>query len=181
MTLPAGGSASYISAVDNDGAKGAYGPAVIFGGQYDANDNIGPSGQLSTYTIGTQASQVLSRSQAQANVVGPAPFHASVVFARCTASTSNVKTYLVTLSNAVVETSTDADGNPLTWVNVPSSPPVNYTVSYTLDNIGDHGIVVFKERINNADGSTTLNAVHMYMQGPIAYGDMVIGQATCGH
>ena len=179
VTLPPGGSSSWISAIDNNGAMGVYGPAVIFGGQYDANDNVGPSGQLSTYAIGTQNSTVTS--QAQANVVGPAPFHADMVFARCTATTTNVKTYLVTLSNAVVETSTDANGYPLTWVNVPSNPPVNYTVSFTLNNIGDHGIVVFNERINNPDGSTTLNAVHMYMQGPIALGDMIIGQAKCGH
>jgi hypothetical protein len=179
VTLPGGGSSTWVSAIDNDGAKGVYGPAVIFGGQYDANDNVGPSGQLSAYAIGTLSTSAIS--QVQANVVGPAPFHADMVFARCTATTANAKSYLVTLSNAVVETSTDANGYPLTWVNVPSSPSVNYTVSYTLTNIGDHGIVVFNERINNGDGSTTLNAVHMYMQGPIAFGDMVIGQAKCGH
>ena len=179
VALPPGGSGSWLSAIDNDGAMGVYGPAVIFGGQFDANDNVGPSGQLSAYTIGTSATTVTSQSQA--NVVGPAPFHADMVFGRCTATTSNVKSYLVSLSNAVVETSTDANGYPLTWVNVPSSPPVNYTVAFTLNHVGDHGIVVFNERINNADGSTTLNAVHMYLQGPIALGDMVIGQSTCGH
>ena len=179
VTLPAGGSGTWLSAIDGDGAMGVYGPAVIFGGQYDANDNVGPSGQLSAYTVGTQGTTVTS--QVQANNVGPAPFHADMVFARCTATTNNTKSYMVMLSNAVVETSTDAEGYPLTWVNVPSSPGINYTVPFTLDNIGDHGVVVFNERINNADGSTTLNAVHMYMQGPIAYGDMVIGQAKCGH
>ena len=179
VALPPNGSNSYLSATDNDGAMGTYGPAVIFGGQYDANDNVGPSGPLSVSTIGS--AQVPVVSTAQTGAVGPAPFHADSVLSRCTASTSNSKTFLVQLSSAVVETSTDANGYPLTWVNVPAMPSVNYTVAFTLDNIGDHGIVVFNERINNANGSTTLNAVHMYMQGPIAVGEMVIGQTVCGH
>lgn len=176
VTLPAGGSNSLISATDNDGAKAQYGPAIIFGGQYDANDNVGPSGQLTANTTGTSMVQ----SWATASVVGPAPFHADFVRGYCTATTSG-KTYTVQLTNAVVETSTDANGNPTSIVNVPSSPSAGYTVAYTINNVGDHGIIVFNERINNGDGSTTLNAVHMYMQGPIAYGEMVIGQARCGH
>ncbi len=175
VTLPPGGSSSYISATDNDGAKGEYGPAVIFGGQYDANDNVGPSGALSASTVGT--SSVMST--ATASTVGPGPFTAGYVFARCTATHAG-KTFTVQLSNAVVDTSTDAEGYPLTQVAVPSNPPINYTVPFELSNMGDHGVIVFNERVNNPDGSTTLNAVHMYMQGPIAIGDMVIGQARCG-
>lgn len=163
------------SATDADGAKGVYGPAVIFGGQYDANDNVGPSGQLSASSTGSST----VTSSASAATVGPAPFHADFVRALCTASNQS-RTYQVTLTNAVVETSTDAEGYPLTTQTV-TNPPPNYTVAYEMNNIGDRGIIVFNERLTNPNGSVTLNAVHMYMQGPIAFGDMVIGSATCGH
>lgn len=176
VTLPSGGSSSLITSTDSDGAQATYGPAIIFGGQYDANDNVPNSGQLSTTTTGISTVQ----SYVNTGAVGPAPFYANSVFSRCTASAS-LKTTQVVLSGAVVETSTDANGYPLTQVNVPNSPTPNYTVAFELNNVGDHGIVVFNEKITNGDGSITINAVHMYMQGPIALGDMVIGQATCGH
>ena len=97
----------------------------------------------------------------------------------CTAGTWG-ETLTVQLVDAFVVTTTDFFGNPRTTVAVPRLPPVNYTVPFTINNVGDHGTVVFNERLDNADGSTTVNAVHMYLQGPIAIGDMVIGQARCG-
>lgn len=175
VVLPPGGTSTQISATDSDGAMGQYGPAVIFGGHFDANDNVGPSGQLQTTVTGTGTVV----STASAYTVGPAPFSADSVFARCVAYHGG-KNFTVQLGGAIVETSTDADGYPLTIVNVPSNPGINYTVPFELNHIGDHGVVVFNERITNGDGSVTLNAVHMYLQGPTAVGDMVIGQARCG-
>jgi hypothetical protein len=102
------------------------------------------------------------------------------VLATCTAGPAG-KVMIAQLTDAVVVTSTDRFGNPRTSLSVPKTPPVNYTVPYIINNVNDHGVMVFNERIDNADGSTTLNAAHMYLQGPHAVGDMVIGQARCGH
>ncbi len=177
VTLPPGGSAVPLVAVDPDGARAAYGPPVIFGGRFQSDRiTVPPSGPLMARTFGTAT---MVQSIALAAMVGPQPFVARSVLGMCTASASGTSS-VVQLADAFVVTSTDPFGNPRSTVAVPPSPPVNLTVPFTIDNVGDHGTVVFDERIANADGSTTVNAVHMYMQGPIAMGDMVIGQARCG-
>ncbi|HEX2048945.1 MAG TPA: hypothetical protein VHF27_14380 [Acidimicrobiales bacterium] len=175
VTLPPGGSAAPIVAFDPDGARGVYGPAVVFGGRFQADGSVPPSGPLFAQTVGTTTVQ----STALATFVGPQPFYARSVLASCTASARG-STFTTQLVDAVVVTSTDRFGNPTSSVPVPSTPPVGFTVPFVIDNVGDHGVVVFNERVANPDGSTTLNAVHMYMQGPIAVGDMVVGQVRCG-
>jgi len=40
--------------------------------------------------------------------------------------------------------------------------------------------VVFNEQIQQADGSLTVNAVHLYLNARIGSGDVVLAQATCG-
>jgi hypothetical protein len=176
VTLPPGGSAAPLVAFDGDGARAAYGPAVLFGGRFlPGTSDVPPSGALVAQTGGTTTVQ----SVAVATFVGPQPFYARSVLGACTATGSG-KSFIVQLADAVVVTSTDPFGNPRTTVAVPAIPPVNDAVAFTIDNVGDHGTVVFNERIDNTDGSTTLNAVHMYLQGPIAIGDLVIGQVRCG-
>jgi hypothetical protein len=59
-------------------------------------------------------------------------------------------------------------------------PPVNYTRSGTIDHVGDRWRIVLNEQIENPDGSLTVNAAHMFLLGPIAVGEMIIGSSTCG-
>ena len=75
-----------------------------------------------------------------------------------------------------------AGGAPLpnATEDIPAEPPVNYTKSGVISNVGDVFTVVFNEQIVHADGSLTVNAVHMYLFGPTAVGELVRGQATCG-
>jgi hypothetical protein len=175
VALPPGGSATPLVAVDTNGARAVYDVAVLFGGRFVADNTVPPSGMLLAQTVGTTAVQ----SVALATSVGPQPFYARSVLATCTASPAG-KVLIAQLTDAVVVTSTDRFGNPRTSASVPKTPPVNYTVPYIINNVNDHGVMVFNERIDNADGSTTLNAAHMYLQGPHAVGDMVIAQARCG-
>jgi hypothetical protein len=175
VTLPPGGSAAPLVAFDADGARGVLGPAVVFGGRFNPDGTVGPSGPLFAQTVGTSVVQ----STALATNVGPQPFWARSVLATCMA-TPAASMFNVQLDGAVVVTSTDQWGIPTGAVSVPRNPPVGFRVPFVINNVGDHGVVVFNERVGNADGSTTLNAVHMYMQGPIAVGDMVIGQVRCG-
>lgn len=175
VTLPPGGSAAPIVAFDADGARGVVGPAVFFGGRFSADHTAPSSGPLFAQTQGTTTVQ----SSALATFVGPQPFYARSVFAACVA-TARTEAFTVRLTDAFVVTSTDRFGNPTTTVAVPPNPPVGFTVPFVISNVGDRGVIVFNERVDNPDGSTTVNAVHMYMQGPVAIGDMVIGQARCG-
>lgn len=175
VTLPPGGSGAPIVSVDTDGALGVYGPAVVFGGRFSSDGGVPPSGVLLAQAVGTTTVQ----TTALASFVGPQPFYATAVLASCTA-TAAFRTLATRLTDAVVVTSTDKFGTPASSVSVPASPPVGLTIPFVINNVGDHGVVVFNERVANPDGSTTVNAVHMHMQGPIAVGDMVIAQARCG-
>jgi hypothetical protein len=184
---------------DNNGAKATYGPAVMVSSPYDPNDNLTNTGQLSAKTSGTTTVS----AQAKAIAVGPSPFWTQTpssappyaepaksasydgtigfVRANCSASSSTTKSGSVKIKNGRVDVSTDADGSPTKTVVVPDPTPRNYRVDFTIDNVGDHGYIIFNERIKNADGSLTVNASHMYMQGPIALGEVIIGQVKCGH
>lgn len=191
VTLPSSGSGStVISGVDNDGALSSNGPAVWFSGPWpvDPNAPAVPSGQLSVSTNGTTVVQAVS----QVKGVGPSPFHTGAygtldgsVYAKCTASSPTSFTFQTTITGGQVETSTDpVTGDPVTFYDVPSSPAAGLRVDFTLNstpNGGDHGHFIFNEQITNADGSKTLNAVHEYMEGPNATGDLIIGQVKCGH
>jgi hypothetical protein len=110
---------------------------------------------------------------------GPFPVQTDSLHVECTATKSSV-TGVTTLKNAQLATKTDVEGNPIDQEPVPDSPPVNYTRGGVITNVGDVFSVVYNEQIVNADGSLTVNGVHMYLFGPTAVGEVVRGQATCG-
>jgi hypothetical protein len=110
---------------------------------------------------------------------GPFPVEGDEAHVTCTASPSGI-TATTHLVRAELATSTDTDGNPKDKEAVPDDPPVNYTRSGVITNVGDVFIVVYNEQIPNPDGSLTVNAVHMYLFGPTAVGEVVKASATCG-
>jgi hypothetical protein len=110
---------------------------------------------------------------------GPFPVQADSLHVECTATADSV-TGATTFKNAQLATKTDVEGNPIDQEAVPDSPPANYTKSGVITNVGDVFTVVYNEQIVNSDGSLTVNGVHMYLFGPVAVGEVVRGQATCG-
>jgi hypothetical protein len=198
VTLPAAGG--YLSAPDADGAKGIFhGVAVLFSSPYDPNDNLTNSGRLDA-TVAGNSSGV--QAIARAETVGPSPFwtrspssaapwaepaksgssydgSTGFVEAKCQGSGST-EVGTVTIKNGFVDTITGTNGYPTQTVAVPNPTPVNYRVDYRMDNVGDSGYIIFNEQIPNADGTRTVNAVHMYMLGTSAYGDLIIGKTVCG-
>lgn len=183
-----------LSAVDSDGAAAIYGPAYIFSSPYDALDRLSNSGALEVYTWGSSGNGSSVNARAKASGVGPSPFwtatpnsappspDGSVGYVESTCSSSNIlgKTGTATIKNGRVDTATDMQGYPTNTVVVPENPPPNYRVDFTINNVGDSGYMLFNEQIFNLDGSLTINGSHMYMLGPTAKGDVVIGQVTCG-
>jgi hypothetical protein len=177
VTLPPGGSGTAITAVDSNGALAAYGPAVMFSGKDTGpNTNVPPSGRLKVTVKGTTTvtatSSVLD--------VGHTTFTADAVASKCTA-TATRHTLSATITNGVVATATDGNGDPTTRVAVPSPTPANYTVRGQISNVGDSFKIVFNEHLDNGDGSYTGNGAHMYLLGPTAVGDKIIAQSRCGH
>ena len=206
VTLPAGGSASPVTQTDADGAAGIYGPATIFGGIWpDDVVSAPPSGPITVKTQGTTGASGTVSSSADITLYatppavrcvgdpagtanchapggfGPPPVWGDSLHVECSAS-ENAVSGLTRFSRAFLATATDAGGSPLPNATeaVPDSPPANYTKHGVITNVGDVFTVVFNEQIPNADGSLTVNAVHMYLFGPTAVGEVVKGQVTCG-
>jgi hypothetical protein len=196
VTLPTGGSSSAVTGSDPDGAIAQYGPAEIFSGQYPnaANDPSQtapspPSGPQDVSTQGTPTGgSVTSRASispgtqgtadpTQPRGIGPGPVIADAVSSTCTASETGV-TASTTITNGILVLTTDSNGNPATTLAVPTNPPVNFTRSGQITNVGDNFTVVYNEQVTSGD-SITVNAVHMYLLGPTARGDMVVAQSKC--
>ena len=174
VELPPGGSVKAIAASDGNGALAQYGPAVLFGGQSPEGSSASPpSGPITVSTKGTTS----VTSSASVKNVAAGPFTASSVRSTCTASKSGVKA-LTTITRGVVVTATDAGGNTVTSTPVPASPPVNHTVKGT-NSTGDAFRLVFNEQKKNRDGTVTVVAVHLYLIGPLAVGDVVVAESYC--
>lgn len=190
VTLPTTGG--NVTQEDPDGATGQYGPAVIFGGKWpDATPSAPPSGPISvgcngttgasgSVTCNTAVTLYNPPPAAAPGGVGPGPIVADEVRSTCTASESG-KSASTTITGGVLETKYDPNTQlPTVTEPIPANPTVNYTRSGTIDHVGDSYRVVFNEQTNNADGSITVNAVHMFLLGPTAVGELIIGQSVCG-
>ncbi|MDP9073695.1 MAG: hypothetical protein M3N98_05865 [Actinomycetota bacterium] len=163
VKLPAGGSTVAITAsAASESAQ--YGPATVYS-----------SGQTD---ISTQGKKTVTTST-DIFSVSAGPFTADEVTSTCQLFHLGLSGSATT-SNGVLVTSTDANGNPVTTVNIPANPPPNDTYSGTIDNIGDSFTYVFNEQVTNANGSISVNAGHEYLLGPTAVGDLIFGQSSCG-
>jgi len=154
-------------------AEAVYGPAVVF-----------RSGQIAVHTEGALGADgsVTSSSSVQGaadRAQRPGPFLFDAAESTCTADEDGV-TATATIAGGVVETSYDPGTQaPLQTEPVPTNPSPGHTVEGTIDHVGDSFRIVFNEQITNADGSITVNAAHMYLLGPIAVGEVIIGQSEC--
>jgi hypothetical protein len=183
VTLPAAGSATPITGADADGATAEYGPAKIFSGRYpsaDENAVAPPSGPISVSTQGVPGGTVTSSAEVGTpRGVGPGPVIADAAKSTCSASGSGVSG-TTTITNGTVETKYDVSTQLASATeNVPVNPPVGFTLTGTLDHIGDTFRVVYNEQITEG-GAITVNAIHMFLLGPTAVGELVVGQSRCG-
>lgn len=170
VTLPSEGSAVPVTATVPT-ASAVYGPAVIF-----------QSGPITVTTQGTTgpAGSVTSGAHIVGHPEGPGPFLYKEITSTCTADESGAEGS-TTIVGGVLETKYDADTQePTVTEPVPLNPPANYERTGTIDHVGDSYRIVFNEQVVNADGSLTVNAAHMYLLGPTAVGELIIGQSVCG-
>jgi uncharacterized protein YegP (UPF0339 family) len=170
VELPAGGSSAAVTAVDEDGVIAQYGPAIILGGRYPGSDT-GPTGPVVVSTKGKTS----VTSSASVKNIDAGVFTAGSVRATCTASKSGRKGS-TTVTKGVVITAAHPDGTPRTTKAVPSKPAANLKMSGT-NSIGDKFKVVFNEQKKSRDGMLTVIAVHIYLLGPTAIGEVVIAES----
>ncbi|HEX8769369.1 MAG TPA: hypothetical protein VF711_01230, partial [Acidimicrobiales bacterium] len=188
------------------GAKAIYGPAVLHGGLWPqdvaSKPLSGPQHASTSGTTGavgsvTSSASITLNPQPYPEVTcrtgflpppghtgclepggfGGSPLWGDSVAARCSANETGVSGSS-TFSNTFLATATDSNGDPLPSATeaIPNNPPANYTRSGVVTNVGDVFAVVFNQQIVNPDKSLTVNAMHMYLFGPTAVGDLVNGQ-----
>ena len=60
-------------------------------------------------------------------------------------------------------------------------PAINTSIAIFKPGVGQIGSLLLNEQISNADGSLTVNALHLHLTGPdTGQGDVVVSSATCG-
>jgi hypothetical protein len=175
---------------------------VLFGGQWPENDPIGPpSGPITVSTEGTGGANGNVSASAEISLappgstwtppgtsdpkawpggIGPGPLIADGIKSTCSASGSGVGG-TTTITNGNLATATDHDGNPTNLQPMPANPSPNDGPHHgEITNVGDNFDVFYNEQTKNADGSLTVSAIHMKLNGPTAVGDLWVGQVTCG-
>lgn len=169
VTLPATGADPPLTAT-LPSARAAYGPAEIF-----------TSGKIDVSTQGTAGPGGSARSSASLSDVGPGPFVAQSLSSTCTASSTG-RTGSVSVSGGKITTSEGANLDSEaddTIVQLAANPAPNTSFEGKLESIGDSFRIVVNEQVTSG-GSITVNAVHMYLLGPTAVGEAIIGQSRCG-
>ena len=155
-----------------------FGPATVFGGRFE-DPGRNPSGELTVTTEGETGPDGYVTSAATVTNVGPGPLVADEIDSTCRADQSGV-TGSATFRNGIVETSYDAGTQePVTTEPIPERPAPNTAMEGTIDHVGDRFRVVLNEQVVEGD-TIIVRAVHMYLLGPIAVGDLIIGQSVCG-
>ncbi|HEX2192928.1 MAG TPA: hypothetical protein VHH09_07010 [Acidimicrobiales bacterium] len=169
VTLPAGGSPTPVTATEPSGAA-QFGPAVIV-----------KTGEMRVSTEGRTGADGLAKSSATILGVddGPGPFLYDEVTSTCEAKESGA-TGSATIRGGRLETAYNPDTQePTTVEDVPTNPAPNFERTGTITHVGDNWRIVFNEQIREG-GTLTVNAMHMYLLGPIAKGNLIIGQTRCG-
>lgn len=171
VTLPPGGSAP-ITATALTGLV-QYGPAILF--------SSGPLTVSTQGTIGPVGSVTSTTNITGVNTSGQEVFTASNVASTSTASATGV-IGSTTITNGTLQIS---EGNPSVAgdeivVLIPTNPAPNTIYNGTIEGVGDTFRYVFNEQIVNPNGSLTVNAAHLYLLGPTAVGELVIGQSISG-
>ncbi len=167
VTLPAGGSSLLSETEESTFVQ--FGPAVIL-----------ESGEVTVTTEGsTGAAGAVAGTTSMAEIVAGG-FTADLATSACTATETGV-TATTTIENGEVFSAEDPeDDEDDTVTEVPLNPAPNTSYEGTAAGIGDEFEIVVNEQIINEDGSITVNAVHVNFLGPLAVGELIIGQATCG-
>jgi hypothetical protein len=168
VDLPANGSASPITA-SNPSGSAQFGPAEVF-----------ESGQLTVSTKGTTGPGGSVESSATVTGIpgGPGPVLYSELKSSCTAKEGEVSG-TASVSGGTLETKYNAETQEATETRpVPSNPAPNTEFTGTIDHVGDPYRVVYNEQVRSGNG-ITVNAAHLYLLGPTAVGDVIIGQSRC--
>ena len=167
VKLPKTGSGTPITKTASSGSI-VFGPATLL-----------TSGAIALSTKGTSGNALTTGSMQS---VDAGPLTASAISDSCTASNGGAATGSVSVTNGVVVTSTDVNGNPTSTMAVPSNPSAGFdihgtvTVSATDTESFDW---IFNYRPATSNGSLTVVAAHEILHGPTAVGTVDLVNVNC--
>ncbi len=174
-----------------------YGPATLFSSDQISVSTSGSLGQNGSATSSTSITNV-NKAVTQPDT-GSEILTADRIASTCTAAIGGV-TRSTSITNGTLQTDSGWDDGDSVYpepavsaggtdehdpvvVALPSNPAPNtvYTGHIHLSGTSvDNWRLVFNEQVTNADGSSTVNAVHEYFLGSVLLGDLLIGQSVCG-
>lgn len=172
VTLPAEGARAPVTAVAPTG-KAQFGPAVLVSSgeqRLSTQGTLGPGGT------------VTSTASITGTPDGPTPLLFEKVTSTCTAKGSELvgsTTLAGQLATSIYVAPDPREGEPKDLVPFPPNPAPNTERTGEVNNIGDRFRVVYNEQTRDG-GVLTVNAVHLYLLGPVAMGDLVLAQSRCG-
>ena len=170
VTLPSTGATPAVTASELQ-TEGKFGPAIIFS---SGGITVSTEGKLGADGFATSSADIRNANRSQQEV-----FTAQRVQSNCRATESGASGS-TTLSGGVLRTSEgdpDVDDDDKN-VNLPNNPPPNTEHRGTIESVGDAYRIIFNEQIPQA-GGITINAAHMFLLGPSAVGELIIGQTVC--
>ena len=171
VELPPGGSAVPITASQPSGLV-QFGPAILL--------RPGPITVSTQGTTGPGGSVTTSSDIQNVDTSGQGVFTATRVLSSCTSSETGVSGS-TTISGGTLrlsEGNPDVEGDEVV-VTLPTNPAPNTEYAGQIEGVGDRFRYIFNEQIPS-EGGITVNAAHLYLLGPSAVGELVIGQVVCG-
>lgn len=93
----------------------------------------------------------------------------------------NIQASCSATSGAITGSATFTEASFGSLGTVANHPAMNTTIPVSKPGIGQIGVLTLNEQISNADGSRTVNALHLHLTGPdTGEGDVVVSSVTCG-
>ena len=170
VTLPSGG-ASPADTASEPQTEARYGPAIIFS-----------SGQATVTTEGSLGAEGFASSSTDLRNVNRSTqevFSAERLQSTCRATESGASgSTTVTGGTLIIRENNIDDDNDDTKITIPTNPAPNTEHRGTIETVGDNYRAVFNEQISQA-GGVTVNAYHLYLLGPTAVGEVIVGQSVC--
>ena len=171
VTLPSSGATPPVTATEAQ-TEAKFGPAVIFS-----------SGAITVSTegsVGAGGSATSSVDIRNVNRSLQEVFTAGRLQSSCRAGDSGASGS-TTMTGGLLRTSEGADldgeGDD-TEITLPNDPAPNTEHQGAIETVGDTYRIIFNEQIPQA-GGITVNAAHMFLLGPTAVGELIVGQSVC--
>ena len=170
VTLPSSGASPAITASEPQ-TEARYGPAIIYS---SSAVTVSTEGSLGANGVATSSADLRNVNRSTQEVFTAERLQSSC---RATETGASGSTTVTNGKLRVSEGNPEVDGDD-TDITIPANPAPNTEHQGNIEAVGDKFRAVFNEQISQA-GGVTVNAYHLYLLGPTAVGEVIVGQSVC--